>query len=152
MVSKDSSISMKCNEILRLLPPYLDGEVPGRVRDGVSAHLSSCPACRSEMEALTADIGLLELAGTPEVTPFLATRVMAEIRQRQVIPVRRAFRPGWVLSMAAGVMLVALSLGVGTLVGSGLAQGSTSATGYDIYATATADPSLDTYQSLMGGE
>lgn len=143
---------MKCNEILRLLPPYLDGEVPGRVRDGIAAHLSSCPACRSEMEALKADVGLLELAGTPEVTPFLAARVMADIRQRQAIPVRRGFRPGWVLSMAAGVILVALSLGVGTLVGSGLAQGSTSTTGDDIFATATADPSLETYQSIMGSE
>ena len=152
MVSKDSSTSMKCNKILRLLPPYLDGEVPGRVRDGVSAHLSSCPVCRSEMEALKADIGLLELAGTPEVTPFLATRVMAEIRQRQAVHVRRGLRAGWVLSMAAGVILVALSLGVGTMVGSGLAQGSASTTGDDIFATATADVSLETYQSLMGGE
>jgi hypothetical protein len=49
-------------------------------------------------------------------------------------------------------MLVALSLGVGTLVGSGLAQGDTGAASDDIYATATADPSLETYQSLMGGE
>jgi hypothetical protein len=77
---------------------------------------------------------------------------MAEIRQRQTAPARRAFRPGWVLSMAAGVILIALSLGVGTLVGSGLAQGRTSAVSDDIFATATADPSLETYQSLMGGE
>ena len=54
--------------------------------------------------------------------------------------------------MAAGVILIALSLGVGTLVGSGLAQGRTSAASDDIFATATADPSLETYQSLMGGE
>jgi hypothetical protein len=54
--------------------------------------------------------------------------------------------------MAAGVILIALSLGVGTLVGSGLAQGGTSAASDDIFTTATADPSLDTYQSLMGGE
>jgi len=143
---------MNCRQVKRLLPPYLDEELSGRVRNEIAAHLASCPACRSELEALTADIGLLELAGTPEVTPFLATRVMAEIRQRQTAPARRAFRPGWVLSMAAGVILIALSLGVGTLVGSGLAQGRTSAASDDIFATATADPSLETYQSLMGGE
>ncbi len=146
-----SNKAMNCRQVKRLLPPYQDKELSGRAPDEIAAHLASCPACRSELEALTADIGLLQQAGAPEVTPFLATRVMAEIRQRHVAP-RRAFRPGWVLSVAAGVMLVALSLGVGTLVGSGLAQGSTSATGDDIYATATADPSLDTYQSLMGGE
>jgi len=146
-----SNNTMNCRQVKRLLPPYLDEELSGRVRDGVSAHLASCPACRAELEALKADIGLLELAGTPEVTPFLATRVMAEIRQRQSVPARRAFRPGWVLSMAAGVILVALSLGVGTMVGSGLAQGHSSATSDDIYATATADPSLDAYQSLLGG-
>jgi anti-sigma factor RsiW len=147
-----SNNTMNCRQVKRLLPPYLDEELSGRVRDEIAAHLASCPACLSEMETQRVDIGLLEQAGAPEVTPFLATRVMAEIRKRQVAPARRAFRPGWVLGMAAGVMLVALSLGVGTLVGSGLAQGSTSATGDDIYAAATADPSLDTYQSLMGGE
>jgi anti-sigma factor RsiW len=139
-------------QVKRLLPPYLDEELSGRVPAEIAAHLASCPACRSELEALKADMGLLEQACAPEVTPFLATRVMAEIRQRRVAPARRAFRPGWVLSVAAGVMLVALSLGVGTLVGSGLAQGDTGAASDDIYATATADPSLETYQSLMGGE
>ena len=147
-----SNKAMNCRQVKRLLPPYLDEELSGRAPDEIVAHLASCPACRSEMEALKADIGLLELAGAPEVTPFLATRVMAEIRQRQTATARRGFRPGWVLSAAAGVILIALSLGVGTLVGSGLAQGRTSAAGDDIYATATAAPSLDTYQSLMGGE
>jgi hypothetical protein len=49
-------------------------------------------------------------------------------------------------------MLVAVSLGVGTLVGSGLAQGRAGASGDDIFTTATVDPSLETYQSLTGGE
>jgi anti-sigma factor RsiW len=147
-----SNRTMNCRQVKRLLPPSLDEELSGRARDDVSAHLASCPACRSELEALKADIGLLELAGAPEVTPFLATRVMAEIRQRQTATARRSFRPGWVLSAAAGVILVALSLGVGTLLGSGLAQGHANAAGDDIFATATADPSLDAYQSLLGGE
>jgi anti-sigma factor RsiW len=143
---------MNCTQVKRLVPPYLDEELPGRVRDGVTTHLASCPACRSELESLKVDIGLLELAGAPEVTQFLTTRVMAEIRQRQAASARRRFRPGWVLSMAAGVILIALSLGVGTLVGSGLAQGGTSAASDDIFTTATVDPSIETYQSLMGGE
>jgi len=147
-----SNKTMNCRQVKRLLPPSLDKELSGRVRDGVTTHLASCSACRSELESLKMDIGLLELAGAPEVTPFLVTRVMAEIRQRQTATARRSFRPGWVLGMAAGVILIALSLGVGTLVGSGLAQGGTSAASDDIFTTATADPSLDTYQSLMGGE
>jgi predicted anti-sigma-YlaC factor YlaD len=147
-----SNKTMNCRQVKRLLPPSLDEELSGRVRDNVTTHLASCPACRSELEALKADIGLLELAGAPEVTPFLATRVLAEIRQRKAALVRRGFRPGWVLGAVGATMLIALSLGVGTLVGSGLAQGRAGAAGDDIFTTATADPSLETYQSLLGGE
>ena len=147
-----SNKTMNCGQVKRLLPPLLDEELSGGVRDGVTNHLASCPTCRTELQELQADLGILEQVKAPEVTPFLATRVMAEIRQRQTVVARRGFRPGLVLAAMGAAMLVAVSLGVGTLVGSGLAQGRAGASGDDIFTTATVDPSLETYQSLTGGE
>jgi len=145
-----SNKSMDCGQVKRLLPPFLDEELSGRLRDGVSAHLASCPACRAELEALKADIGLLEQAGTPEVTPFLVTRVMAEIRGRRR-PVPHGF--GRLVGSLAAALVVAVSIGAGVFFGSGLAQTSTpvaansteAAVGYVESSTA------DMYSLMSGG-
>jgi anti-sigma factor RsiW len=104
------------------MPPFLDEELSGRALDGVTNHLASCPTCRTEMEALKTDIGLLEQVRTPEVTPFLITRVMAEIRQKGR-PVPRRF--GHLVGTVAAALVVAVSIGAGVFFGSGLAQSST---------------------------
>ncbi|MBN2465438.1 zf-HC2 domain-containing protein [candidate division WOR-3 bacterium] len=106
----------------RLLPPFLDEELSGRVREQTASHLASCPACRAELEALKADMGLLEQVGTPEVSPFLVTRVMAEVRER-----RRAAPHGFarLAGSLAAALVVAVSIGAGVLFGSGLAQTAT---------------------------
>jgi anti-sigma factor RsiW len=114
-----SNQTMNCRQVKRLLPPYLDKELSGRVRDEIGIHLASCPACRSEQEALKADIGLLEVAGSPEVTPFLVTRVMAEIRQ-QKRPVPHGFAR--LVGTFAAALVVAVSIGAGVFFGSGLAS------------------------------
>lgn len=43
---------MVCEEIRELLSEYLDEVLPGLDRDAVEAHLSSCGACRKELESL----------------------------------------------------------------------------------------------------
>ena len=117
-----SNRSMNCGQVKRLLPPFLDEELSGRAREDTASHLASCPACRAELEALKADIGLLEQAGTPEVRPFLVTRVMAEIRERGR-PVPHGF--GRLVGSLAAALVVAVSIGAGVFFGSGLAQAST---------------------------
>jgi anti-sigma factor RsiW len=116
-----SNRSMNCGQVKRLLPPFLDEELSGRVRENIASHLASCPACRTELEALKADIHFLKQTETPEVTPFLATRVMAEIRAGKR-PVPNGF--GRLVGSLAAVLVVAVSIGVGVLFGSGLAQTS----------------------------
>lgn len=117
-----SNHSMNCGQVKRLLPPFLDEELSGRVREQTASHLASCPACRAELEALKADMGLLEQVGTPEVSPFLVTRVMAEVRER-----RRAAPHGFarLAGSLAAALVVAVSIGAGVLFGSGLAQTAT---------------------------
>jgi len=108
--------------VKRLLPPLLDEELSGRVRDGLTNHLASCPACRLEAEALKADMGLLEQVKTPAVTPFLVTRVMAEVR-RSRRPAPHGFAR--LVGAVASALVVAVSIGVGVFFGSGLVPAST---------------------------
>ena len=137
-----SNNMMYCGQVKRLLPPFLDEELSGGVREQIASHLASCPACLDDLEALKVDIGLLEQVSTPEVKPFLVTRVMAEIRQSAKSEGRssnaevrsRAFGVwrsvsgvglGRLVGSFAAVLVVAVSIGAGVFFGSGLAQAST---------------------------
>ena len=117
-----SNSSMNCGQVRRLLPSFLDEELSGRVRESVASHLASCPACRNELDGLKVDIDLLEKAARPQVTPFLVTRVMAEIRERER-PVPHGFRR--LVGSLAATLVVAVSIGAGVFLGSGLAQAPT---------------------------
>jgi anti-sigma factor RsiW len=119
-----SNQSMYCGQVKRLLPPFLDEELSGGVRESIASHLASCPTCRTELEGLKADMGLLEQSVTPQVTPFLVTRVMAEIRGR-----KRTAPHGFgrLVGSLSAALVVALSIGAGVYFGSGLAQASTTA-------------------------
>jgi anti-sigma factor RsiW len=142
---------MNCGQVRRLLPPFLDQELSGRVQEKASSHLASCPACRTELEALKADMGLLEQVVTPEVTPFLVTRVMAEIRQLGR-PAPRGFAR-LVGSMAAA-LVVAVSIGAGVFFGSGLAQTSTnvSANSTEAAVSYVESSTADMYSMMSGGD
>jgi anti-sigma factor RsiW len=146
-----SNDSMNCGQVKRLLPPFLDEELSGRVREQIASHLASCPACRAELEALRADMGLLEQVGAPEVSSFLVTRVMAEVRER-----RRTAPHGFarlVGSLAAG-LVVAVSIGAGVLFGSGLARTSTPVAENSTEAAVSyvESSSADMYAMLAGGD
>lgn len=146
-----SNNTMNCGQVRRLLPPFLDEELSGRLREQVTTHLASCPACRTELEALRADMGLLEQVVTPEVTPFLVTRVMAEIRQRgKPAPHGLARLAG---SLAAA-LVVAVCIGAGVFFGSGLAQASTAVAANSTEAAVSYVESSATgmYSMMAGGE
>jgi anti-sigma factor RsiW len=136
---------MNCGQVKRLLPSLLDEELSGRAREQIASHLASCPTCRTEFEALKADMGLLEQVGTPEVSPFLVTRVMAEIRQSAKSEGRspnaevpsRAFGVwrslfgvglGRLVGSLTAALVVAVAIGAGVFFGSGFAQTATPAT------------------------
>ena len=144
-----SNHSMYCGQVKRLLPPFLDEELSGGVREQIASHLASCPTCRVELEALKADMGMLEQVGTPEVTPFLATRVMAEIRQRRH-PVPRGF--GRLVGSLTAALVVVVSIGAGVFFGSGLAQASSTVASNSTEAAVTyVESSTAGMYSLMSG-
>ena len=146
-----SNNTMNCGQVKRLLPPFLDEELSGRTREQIASHLASCPTCRTELEALKADMGLLEQVRTPEVTPFLVTRVMAEIReQRRTAP--HGF--GRLVGSLTAALVVVVSIGVGVLVGSSLAQApsTVAANSTEAAVSYVESSAADMYSMLSGGD
>lgn len=101
---------------------------------------------------MAADRRALRLASIPEHPPFMMTRVLAEVRSRP--GARREFAFGRALSTAAAVLVVAASIGVGTLIGTGLAQQNSAAatTSDSVLSVATSDPVIELQQTATGGE
>ena len=74
---------MNCKDTSKLLTAYLDGEVMPEEQEQIQAHLSTCPHCREELEALAATQDNLRQA--LRVTAAGATpspQAWAGIRQR----------------------------------------------------------------------
>lgn len=159
-----SNKTMNCGQVKRLLPPFLDEELRGGLREGVSNHLAVCPACRAALEALESDLALLKQVQTPEVSPYLMTRTMAEVRRGEMARVRVqdtglrrvgfGLRCRALLTGAAAASLVALSIGLGVWLGSGLAQSPSPAatTTTEAALNYVASSTADVYDFMTGGD
>jgi len=145
--------TMKCKEVRRLLPPYVDGELAGQAQASVHQHLASCPACNSAFEELKQNLALLRSAGTAEPGPYFAARVMADIRQAGRTSARTWLAWGRALGSAAAALLVMASIGVGALIGRGLAQGSPtgSVTSEELTVSSDEPAFADVFESALSG-
>lgn len=68
---------LKCDEVDPLLTPYLDGEAPPDVREGVSSHLGRCRPCAARAAREDAARRLVQLRArtlTPPAPPALRSR------------------------------------------------------------------------------
>jgi anti-sigma factor RsiW len=89
------------------LPAYYDGELHGARQLQVEEHLSSCPACRAELEAFDKLSILLQEAPVPE-SQLSAQRFRAQVMQRLPQAVQqsnwqRALKAGWQLAPLGAV-------------------------------------------------
>jgi anti-sigma factor RsiW len=114
--------NMKCGEARQRLVSLADGVLSADEAEAVRGHLSGCADCRELQEQLQADVELLRREPAPEVPAFLATRIMAEVRDRSARDTIR--NPGVsVMSLVtrfAAVMLIAVGIWLGTLLGRGM--------------------------------
>jgi hypothetical protein len=106
---------MDCNSISELLTAYLDEEVTSKEREQIQLHLSACPQCRIELEALaTAQKGirhmLKEMAAqaTPPAESWEQIKQRAGIKDKfeQLAP-KRPF-PAWITVPLSIFLLVIL--------------------------------------------
>lgn len=85
---------MNCKEINELLAAYFDGEVIPEEREQIQAHLSACPHCREELEALAATqenlrralkVTAAGVSPSPQAWVSLRQRLEAEEKSRGAI-------------------------------------------------------------------
>jgi len=122
-----------CRKVMRLLNAFDDGELHGKKRDFVSAHLEECDSCRFELEGIRRLRKLLEAAAdVPDVDSKEWEQQWEAVRENLATPAPRKApvflplwtfrRPAWT-TVAAAVMLVV----VGVFVGTGILPWSTEA-------------------------
>jgi hypothetical protein len=86
------------------LAAYYDGELHGPRKRQIEEHLSTCPECRAELEALRKLSILLQEAPTSE-SRLTAQRFQAQVMLRLPPAVQR---PGWQRGLKAGWQLAPL--------------------------------------------
>jgi anti-sigma factor RsiW len=120
--------TMKCDEVRLLLVSLADGALAGARAEAVRAHVAGCAVCREELAQLTADVELLRRDEKPEVPAYLGSRIMAGIRESQgqarswlaaAAPVGQYGLSRAMVGLAA-VVLVAVGVWVGTVLGRGM--------------------------------
>jgi hypothetical protein len=119
---------MKCEECLPRIEEYVDGELDGRIRERIQAHLSTCAACTNELALLQRE---QEIYANYErditVTPAQWNIVQARIEQeKDALPFeprtrlserlsklfnsRKQFRPAFVAALV--LLVVGITAGV----------------------------------------
>jgi anti-sigma factor RsiW len=90
----------------RLLSAYLERDLGDAERAGVEAHAAACGVCRADLEGLRRAVALLRRLPTPEPPPYLASRVLARIRDGEARPAgwRR-----WLANLAAPMVAAPLA-------------------------------------------
>jgi anti-sigma factor RsiW len=112
-----------CNVAKAKVFPYVDGELPGPVRDAMEAHLVACAACRRLVEL---ELGFREACAEwllPEPAPERVRAAAVETVGRLVEQGRATRRRRWIGRAglaAAGLVLVAAGAGGGVAVQSHL--------------------------------
>lgn len=135
--------SMKCSKVLNLLSRHLDHELSGPEQEAVINHLAECAGCRQEYELLQSDHRLLQSVTVPEISPYFTARTLARLG---------AFKPAPVLPkllwQTAVSLLVLAGIGLGIMLGSGLATGN--GTSSEL-AALNAEPTIEELFTLENG-
>lgn len=108
---------MDCKSISELLAAYLDGELMSKEREQIEAHLSACPRCRRELEALaTAQKGLrqalkeMAAQATPPAESWDRIKQRAGIKNRVEQPAPKRLSPA-LITVPLSIFLLAILVG-----------------------------------------
>lgn len=100
-----------CRKINSYLDAYLDSELSEETIQEVLQHLENCPRCTQQLAAREQAKKALHQAVNKDVVPSgLELRIQNNLRKKSAdLPLKF---PGWVLAVAATVILSAIGLGV----------------------------------------
>jgi hypothetical protein len=99
---------MKCRDVRTALPLLIYGE-PTAEEAALRQHLTTCPACRREAEALQGVRRLLDDAAVPRIEVDVA-QLQRSLAERQMRTLRRWRRIAVALGAVAALLLLALAL------------------------------------------
>jgi anti-sigma factor RsiW len=104
---------MDCAEVLDLLHPYIDDELPPEERHAVGLHLGSCPACAKALAELEEVRQQIRRAGTLALPAGLGERVGSRISASR----SRGTQPPWrrmaaLAASHAGVAMLGGAIGL----------------------------------------
>jgi anti-sigma factor RsiW len=71
----------RCRELLERLSRYIDGELEGRERRSLMAHLRQCPCCEEFAESLRRTVLLCQQAGRRRLPAEVRARARARIAE-----------------------------------------------------------------------
>jgi anti-sigma factor RsiW len=134
---------MKCSKVRKNLSRYLDNELSETGRLAIELHLKTCADCRNQFAQLESDQKLLKSLPVPEIPPYLNVRTLALIRAPKPAPAL----PRLVWQTAVSLLLLA-GIGLGILLGSGLAQNTNSS---PELAALNSEPSIEQIFTLENG-
>lgn len=75
-----------CRGVVKLLYPYLDGELAEDDRCRVRTHLLGCLKCQTLFEAERSFLHLLRVNTTPSAAPFPADQITEFVRRKSSEP------------------------------------------------------------------
>lgn len=105
---------LRCEEVLDVLEPWMDGDLPTAEEARVRAHLDSCPSCAAELALARAIQSELRSLPLPDCPPEVLERVR-RARGGEVVPFgrpeRRMARP-FRAALAAAMLAAAVGASV----------------------------------------
>ena len=128
---------MRHEKANQLLSAYLERDLGEAESAGVEVHLAGCAACRSDLEGLRTAVDLLRQLPSAEAPPFLASRVMARIREAEARP---AGWREWLARLAAPAVAAPVAAVVAGAAVVYLAEPAREAQRMDTVATAEQRP------------
>ena len=109
---------MNCHRIKKRLAAYQDGEIGGKERERISAHLRDCPSCRIVLAELEQVWQSLEKIPEIQASPGFERRLFARVN---AVPDPRSWWrfpwASWIYRAYPASAMAAVLLLVGTLLG-----------------------------------
>jgi len=76
---------MNCQDIKRLLIPYLESDLSGSDKAAIEEHLHKCDGCQKEKMLLEKTWSMLDASGTPQVSKNFTENLMAKIHTQKTV-------------------------------------------------------------------
>jgi len=104
---------MKCKEVHKLITPFLNGSMDVKKSELFHSHLTECSSCEKLVKELSATLSILDKQKRVLPDPFMHTRILQEIENRQntsvLLSVMRILQP----IMVAAILVIGIYLGIG---------------------------------------